>query len=308
MADTGGFRTKFGGFNKEDVLAYIDSLQEEHARQLAAVQQQADAQREAYEKALNDANTTLAEQFCALQEERAEQEKLQQLINEQYEANRTLREQAQAAQTAQKAVEQAQAQADEALAQAARAQAEAERLCTALQEAQAAQDALRAEADAQTEEVATLRQQLAESEAARTALQAKQSECDAVAEELAATKAQLSEMQNDRTRLADHNGRYQQLVGDVGSFVVEVRGMGQRFLEDANTRCQSRLTAISGAIAALSEQLTATAAELSAADESLTAQNSAAQQRLEELARELETSVADMVPPTPVGDAPARFF
>ena len=57
------------------------------------MQEEAEAQRAAYDKALGDANAALALQFDELMAERAEQDKLQVLINEQYEANRTLREQ-----------------------------------------------------------------------------------------------------------------------------------------------------------------------------------------------------------------------
>ena len=91
MAENCGFRSKFGGFNKDDVLTYINTLQEEHSRELALQQQTAAAEHEAYEKALSEANAALEEQHTALLAERAEQEKLQALINEQYEANRELR-------------------------------------------------------------------------------------------------------------------------------------------------------------------------------------------------------------------------
>ena len=44
MADSksgiGGFRTQIGGFNKEDVIAYINELQESHARELERSRQE----------------------------------------------------------------------------------------------------------------------------------------------------------------------------------------------------------------------------------------------------------------------------
>ena len=83
MAENCGFRSKFGGFNKEDVLTYINALQAEHSRELALQQQAAQVEREAYEKALSEANAALEEQHATLLAEREEQEKLQALINEQ---------------------------------------------------------------------------------------------------------------------------------------------------------------------------------------------------------------------------------
>ena len=96
MADKGisGFRSKFGGFHKDDVLQYINQLQEEHSREVAYWQEQVEAQRAAYDKALTDANAALVKQFDELQSERAEGEQLQRLLTEQYEVNRTLRSEA----------------------------------------------------------------------------------------------------------------------------------------------------------------------------------------------------------------------
>lgn len=96
MADKGisGFRSKFGGFRKEDVLKYINQLQEEHSREVAYWQEQLEAQRAAYDKALTDANAALVKQFDELQVERTESEQLQRLLSEQYEVNRTLRSEA----------------------------------------------------------------------------------------------------------------------------------------------------------------------------------------------------------------------
>lgn len=272
MADSNGFRTKFGGFHKDDVLAYIDSLQQEHGRQLAQVQQDADAQREAYEKALNDANQALAEQFESLQAERAEQDKLQQLVNEQYEVNRVLRERAET-------VEKAQADA------------------RALQE----------QVEALKREGAELRARLTAAETAQSELMQEKEAFTKSAARLQEAKGQALQAQQACTRLEEENRRYRQLVGDVGSFVVEVRAMGQRYLEEANSRCQGRLTAISNAIAALTEHLSAAAAELSAADDALAEQTSGAEQRLDELAREMERS-ADQLTAPPAESPSARFF
>lgn len=319
MADVGGFRTKFGGFNKEDVLAYIDSLQEDFARQLEQAQQQAQAQREAYEKALGDANDALAQQFQALQDERAEQDKLQALINEQYEANRELREAAQLSEGEREEIAAAQREAVAERQKAVAAKAEAEAATGAVEVAQAENGRLQAQLAQSARDMEALRQMLATREQELTALRQKAEESarrcaaleseretlTAAAQQTVDLQAQLRDAQSGRETLEEQNRRYQQLVGDVGGFVVEVRAMGQRFLEDANARCEGRLTALSGAIAALSQELNAAAQELNAADRALEAQNSGASQRLDELARELERSAGNFE------SAPAdtaRFF
>lgn len=298
MADVSGFRTKFGGFNKEDVLAYIDSLQEEQARQLEQAEQQAAAQCAAYEKALNEANEALAQQFQALQEERAEQDKLQQLINEQYEANRTLRESAQAGQ-------QKQAEWDDLRDKAEGLQAENGRLQAQLAQSTRDMEALRQILATREQELTALRQKAEESTDQSATVASQQQALQEAAQQMEELQSQLHTANGNSTRLEEQNRQYQKLVGDVGAFVVEVRAMGQRFLEDANTRCEKRLHGLSDAIEALSQELQAAAQELHAADRALEVQNSGAGERLDALARELERSAtAFQTAPAETG----RFF
>lgn len=241
MAENCGFRSKFGGFNKEDVLTYINALQEEHSRELALQQQAATAEHEAYEKALAQANDALEEQHATLLAEREEQEKLQALINEQYETNRELR--IQLAET---------------------------------EEARKAHAALVA--------------RVAELEAENTAVKRDAAQRAAATEQ--ELRRELAALRTQKQKLEAENCRYHELVNEVGRFVVEVRGMGARYLEEANERCSARLSALSGAIVSLGAALDVAAKEFSAAEEALTVQNSRAEQRLIELADELERSAA----------------
>lgn len=241
MAENCGFRSKFGGFNKEDVLTYINALQEEHSRELALQQQTAAAEREAFEKALAEANAALEEQHTTLLAEREEQEKLQALINEQYEANRELRVQV-------------------------------------------------AETEEARKSHAALRARVAELETQNTAVKRDMAQQAATAEQ--ELRRELAALRAEKQRLQTENQRYHELVSEVGRFVVEVRGMGARYLEEANERCAARLSSLSQTITNLSGALDVAARELSAAEEALTVQNSHAEQRLMELADELERSAA----------------
>lgn len=268
-----GFRSKFGGFKKEDVLEYINTLQEEHAREIAEWQQQTAAQREAYEKALGDANRALVEQFDALQAERAEQEQLQRLVNEQYEANRVLRD------------------------QAARAA-----------EAKAAEEDLNARLAAAQQLVQALQKQNAELQRQTAVLKAQQSEQEQAALRERTLRQQVAAAQAEASRAREENRRYRELVHDVGSFVVEVRAMGQRYLDDANERCQSRLGTLLRVIGSLNAELAAAESELTTAGDTLSTQNSSAEQRLDELARELERSAAGIEEVTPAAESAAAHF
>lgn len=241
MAENCGFRSKFGGFNKEDVLIYINALQEEHSRELAMQQQAATVEREAYEKALSEANAALEAQHTTLLAEREEQEKLQALINEQYEANRELRIQ---------------------LAETEDARKSYAALVTRVTELEAENAAVKRDA---TQKAAAAEQEL---------------------------RRELAALRTEKQRLQAENQRYHELVSEVGRFVVEVRGMGARFLEEANERCATRLSSLADAITTLHAALDVAAKEFSAAEEALTVQNSHAEQRLMELADELERSAA----------------
>ncbi len=256
MAENCGFRSKFGGFNKEDVLTYINALQEEHSRELALQQQAAAAEHEAYEKALGEANAALEEQHATLLAERKEQEKLQALINEQYEANRELRIQLAETEEARKSHAALVARVAELETQNAKVKREA------AQQAAATEQELRRE---------------------------------------------LAALRTEKQRVQAENKRYHELVNEVGRFVVEVRGMGARFLEEANERCSARLSSLSQSITALSGALDVAAKEISAAEEALTAQNSRAEQRLIELADELERSAAAVEQASAAADV-ADFF
>lgn len=257
MAENCGFRSKFGGFNKEDVLTYINALQEEHSRELAAQQQTATAEREAYEKALNEANAALEEQHNTLLAEREEQARLQQLINEQYEANRELRDQV--------------AQSEEARATNA-----------------------------------TLKARVAQLEAECAAVK-KEAESAHAAEEQE-LRRQLAAMRAENQRIKEENRRYHELVSDVGRFVVDVRAMGSRYLEEANERSRTRLTTISQAIEELRGALDVAAKELDVANEALDAQNNRAEQRLIELAEELDRSAASLTQEVPDETTDSQFF
>lgn len=66
---------------------------------------------------------------------------------------------------------------------------------------------------------------------------------------------QLEETEKQRIALLESNRRYEALAGDVGSFVMELHTMGQRFLETAYQRSDACLNAVEGVVGSLSSRL-----------------------------------------------------
>ncbi len=251
MAEPGMFRTGLGGFNKQDVLQYIDELQAEHLRETAALNGQLDAERQA----LADAQAALSaanEQKAALETQVAtleqDGEQLQKLIDEQNSANRILRARVQEGEEHAKAL--------------AAAQEELQSLRVEIGQAAAT----KAHCEAELQTVDRLKEQVRQAEAAAQAAQQRQRE------------------------LAEVNRRYQALIGDVGSFVMEIRSMGQHYLTDTRNRAAHSLTDTMQAVAALQRQLCDTAEELRSTEAAMQEENTQAEQQLEELMRTLAST------------------
>lgn len=240
MAENNGFRTQLNGFHKEDVLGYIADLQKDYEQETNRLREQAQTEREAYEQALKQANDELARQFAQLNEERSEQERLQTLISQLYEANREMAAQ----------VDGQPKICEEDLRQLERLKAENRQLSeqNRLLSAKSADDA--------------------------------------------AVRVQTATLKRENEQLQAQLSQYRQLVGDVGRFVVEVRAMGAQYLEEANQRCGDRLSALQQAVAQLNEDTAKATAQLHLAEHRLEEQHTDSQNRLEQLAQELERSAS----------------
>lgn len=88
MAENGLFRSSMRGFNRQDVLAYIDSLQAESENKLKELQAELDAAKEQVQKATLERTTAQAETAAM----KAENDRLEELIDEHNRVNRELRE------------------------------------------------------------------------------------------------------------------------------------------------------------------------------------------------------------------------
>ena len=110
--------------------------------------------------------------------------------------------------------------------------------------------------------------------------------------------------------LEAENRRYDELVGDVGSLVMEVRSMGQRFLDTACRRGESGIEALEEGLASMEGMLQQARDRVEETRSQLREQEEAAGLRLEELVQSLEQAVgqaeAPLAPEQPSGDS--SFF
>ena len=102
------------------------------------------------------------------------------------------------------------------------------------------------------------------------------------------TAAKVREMERRVLELSDANGRYEKLVGDVGGFIMEIRSMGQHFLDAAYKRSDVCLDAVAGAADRLEQELASCREGLASARQDLLDQAGAAGVRLEEWVRTLD--------------------
>lgn len=298
MAENGTFRTSFSGFHKADVLHYIDTLQAHFAEESARLQTEAEAGRQQAQQAAAAAAEQLAEQqrLRELAEQRAaalseETGRLQKLVDEHMATNRDLR-----------------ARLEEVNADAAQGRELAERLQQAQtrlqQEAATREEAVRQAVQEQTEalhgQTRQLRAELesAEQEAAEVA--ALRADNIRLSQEVATAREQVAAQGRRMERLQADRDRYASLIGDVGSFIMEIRAMGQQFLETSYQRSESCLDALDDAVTSLEQQMADTRSDMEQARQELQDHSMSAGLRLDELVQALEDTAAGAAPERPV--------
>lgn len=312
----GGFRTQLGGFHKEDVIAYIQSLKEEHSRELEELRAREERRCAAYEKALEDANSALREQYERLQTGEADHESLQTQLAEQLAANRELQAQVddltldaadreelarlRQINTDMEAELEQLAARYRLLEQGAQLSAkDRDDLAARLQQiTQERDDLLLRLSQAEEEDKMHLRQ--AEEELRRQREQLERSargQLEQAEEELRGQREQTETVRAE-------NDRYRQLLNGAGGFVADLRGMGRRYLDDASSRCDSRLAALAEAVDSLKDQLTAAAADLADARDALREQSSRDTEHMDALGDEMSRTAAGLEPPDPVCEDP----
>ncbi len=282
MAEEGSFRTSISGFHKADVLSYIDTMQSRHDEELRGRDleigrlRQAVTAQETYVTELKEQTDRSLEEAESLRREnetlRAEMEK----INRQEDDCRRLSEEAEILRMEKTELTARLEEMRRRLDSVASLEEELAGLRRQEQEW-----AARCEAEQQREEAG---------ERERAFWQKEKAELVAGLHELA---DQLEETEKQRIALLESNRRYEALAGDVGSFVMELHTMGQRFLETAYQRSDACLNAVEGVVGSLSSRLGEARAQTDKARQELADQGTTAGLRLDELVQKLEESAAE---------------
>ena len=285
MEESGSFRTSMRGFHKQDVLNYIDALQAAHVQETEALRQQEEnAEKQLYaaveDKAALQKKTEELEaglETCRQQAERVPQ--LQQLLEERgrqlEEVNRILQSIQQKnvqLELRAKAAEQRSAAQQEAAAKAAEQADTLRRL---------------------SEENRQLKEEL---EALRRQAEVSSSGKEALNKENVRLSEENRRFGNRLAELEAENKRYTDMVGDVGTFIVEIRSLGQSFLEAAYKRSEGCLDALDDAVAELECQVGEAKTAMEDARTALSDCSSSAGVRLEELVQKLEDAASTMEP------------
>ena len=249
MAEIGNFRTVLRGFHKQDVLAYIDSIRQENM-----VSEEQLAELETLREQCESQTAELEQLRTALAEKTAEAEELQVTVEQRDQTIGELNEQAE--------------NVNIVRAEASRAKEEAEQLRNRMT---AADESAGRRLQAAEEDKRVLAQRVVELE---IELREANSTVDAVKEEA-------------KTAFADSE-RYATLVGNVGTFLMEIRSMGQGYLEAAQKRGTDSIDQMDQAVSLLEEHLSACREVVENARRELQEQDDAADQRIAELAEEME--------------------
>ena len=274
MAETGFFRTSLRGFHKMDVLHYIDDLQQKQKAELEEMQQRLAEADERVSQAENRAEESAA--------------RLREVVEsfEQENARLRLKTEEQAAKL-------------ESLEQKASACSAMEEELAGLRSREESCRRMRQEQDAVREELARLRETgralreekealLRQLEMSKRTARETGEQNNRLSAEKVESASKLRELDRRCRELAEANERYAKLVGDVGSFIMEIRSMGQHFLDAAYKRSDSCLDAVAGAADKLGRELDACRVHLDSARQDLLDQAGAAGVRLEEWVQTLD--------------------
>lgn len=293
MTENGTFRTSFSGFNKADVLHYIDTLQAHFAEETVRLQTEAENARQQAQQAAADTAAQLAEQqrLRELAEQRAaslseETGRLQKLVDDHMATNRDLRARLEEANAA-------AAQGRDLAQRLQRAEAQAQQAVAARD--QAVQQAVREQAEALHGQLRQVRADLEKAEQEAAEVGALRADNIRLSQEVATAREQVAAQGRRLEQLQADRDRYASLIGDVGSFIMEIRAMGQQFLETSYKRSESCLDALDDAVTSLEQQMTDTRSDMEQARQELQDHSMAAGLRLDELVQALEDTAAGTV-------------
>jgi predicted RNase H-like nuclease (RuvC/YqgF family) len=279
VADQGNFRKAINGFNKTDVLEYIDSMQARYSDDLAEYQKQVSELKDS----LNTQKSENSELKSDIEQLRAE---IDSLSKENVQLKQTAQDRTRYAADLRrlaKEVETLRLEKNEYLSKIAELQAgsysndELNRQVEQLRAQVEANSAVMRSDSTRIEEAERTIKQLGErNEQLLTLLKQEKSHAESLEKKLA--------------EMSETNKKYNGLVGDAGNFILEMYSMGQRFLEIAYKRSDGCLESMEQTLETLTAQIAQAGERVKNARQELLDYGALAGLRLDELMQSLELS------------------
>jgi len=214
MAQNGLFRSAMGGFNKQDVLQYIDEITAAWNDERRTLEQQAEAAIAAQQELTAAADAAQSAAAVAEQKTQVAETQLTEVQQELYNTTADLAE-------SRAAADELTAQLEEALRRVAQLEATVTAITAQRDEAIAA--------------VADARAQLAENEN--------------IARELEDSRQQTSRQAEQINAMQQAIGRYEQVLGDADTAHQRVDGIVRPFIDQANRQADETLDSVQGGLA-----------------------------------------------------------
>lgn len=220
MAQNGLFRSAMGGFNKQDVLQYIDEITAAWNNERHDLEQRAEAAIAAQQELTTAKNAAVTAAEIATQKAEVAETQLAETQQEMYNVTADLAE-------SRAAADELAAQLEDALRRAAQLEATVTAVTAQRDEAIAA--------------VADARAQLAENEN--------------IAHELEDSRQQSQRQAEQINAMQQAIGRYEQVLGEADTAHQRVDGIVRPFIEQANRQADETLDSVQAVLAGVLSQL-----------------------------------------------------
>lgn len=293
MEESGSFRTSIKGFHKQDVLEYIDSMQSRYMMDLQAKENQITHLKKAaseQETKIGDLNGQVGELANRLEELKKQAEDLggenAALKQHQEDTGHLRSEYRQLI----KETEILRLEKKDLSAHVAEMQ-------TRINSVRDLERQIRELGEQLNRKNALLEKNVSGQRETEDLVSSLRGEKEELEQQLAISRRELKDAETKMEEYQKVNRSYDDFVGDVGSFIMELRSMGQRFLETAYKRSDSCLKVLESSVAAVSSQLTDASTQVGIARQELLDHGTTAGMRLDELVQALEESAETIANP-----------
>jgi DNA repair exonuclease SbcCD ATPase subunit len=282
MADKnedGIFRNAVKGFNKSDVLEYIDAMKSRYMEDLNLSQKQIDDLQNSLTLQLSENNTiksSIDQLKAEINQLTEENNRLKQTAQDKMRYGADLRRLAQE-------VEVLRVEKQEYMAKLDR-----------LQESTAFNQQLECEVEQLRLQIksnaANHQDDSGRMEEAKREVEKFRLENEKLSAQLIASQSRTVELEKQLLEMKEDNQHYNGLVGDAGAFILQMYSMGQRFLEIAFKRSDGCLDSLESSLTTLSSQTAEAREKVKNARQELLDYGALAGLKLDELMQTLESS------------------